>query len=89
MPYTVDFSDDAEDDLKRFPHDVAQRIKNKILYLETVSNPRKYLDKVDGKYDGKVYRYRVGDYRAYLTFKDEILVIVVIEVGFRKNIYKG
>lgn len=88
MPYHVDFSDDAEDDLKRLPPDVAARIKNKILFLETVPNPRKYLDKVDGKYDGRVYRYRVGDYRAYLTFKDKILVIVVIEVGLRNNIYK-
>lgn len=58
------------------------------MFLEKVKNPRKYLDKVDGKYDGRVYRYRVEDYRAYLTFKDEVLVIVVIEVGYRKNIYK-
>ena len=84
----MNFSDDAEGDLKRLPHDVAERIKNKILFLETIPNPRKYLDKVDGMYDGRVYRYRVGDFRAYLTFKDEVLVIVVIKVGLRKNIYK-
>ncbi|MGV8110920.1 MAG: type II toxin-antitoxin system RelE/ParE family toxin [Methanospirillum sp.] len=88
MPYVVDFSEDAEDDLKRLPNDVAQRIKDKIFFLETVSNPRKYLDKVEGKYNGRVYRYRIGDFRAYLTFKDEVLVIVVIQVGLRKNIYK-
>ena len=88
MPYRVDFSDDAEDDLKRLSPEVAERIKNKILFLETVRNPRKYLDKVDGKFDGRVYRYRIGDYRVYLTFKEKVLVIVVIEVGLRKNIYK-
>lgn len=88
MQYHVDFSDGAEEDLKKLPRDVAKRIKNKILFLETVPNPRKFLDKVAGKYNDRVYRYRVGDYRAYLTFKDEILVIVVIHVGYRKNIYK-
>ena len=88
MPYQVNFSNDAADDLKRFPHDVAERIKNKILILETIPNPRKYPDKVDGMYEGRVYRYRVGDFRAYLTFKDEVLVIIVIKAGLRKNIYK-
>jgi len=88
LPYHVDFSTNAEDDLKRLPADVAARIKNKILFLETVQTPRKYLDKVDGRYGGRVYRYRIGDYRAYLTFKDEVMVIVVIEIGYRKNIYK-
>ena len=89
LPYRVDFSDYAEEDLKRLPHDVAEGIKNKILSLETVKNPRKYLEKVAGKFDGRVYRYRIGNFRAYLTFKDEKLVIVVIEVGYRKNIYKN
>lgn len=89
MNYRVDFTDGAEDDLEKLPHDIAKRIKNKILFLETVQNPRKYLDKVEGKYNNRVYRYRIGDYRAYLTFKDETLVIVVIEIGYRKNIYSS
>jgi len=88
LPYCVTFNEGAEADLKQLPKDVAERIKNKILFLETVPNPRKYLEKVAGKFGGRVYRYRIGNFRAYLTFKDEELIIVVIEVGYRKNIYK-
>lgn len=51
----MDFSDDAEVDLKRLPLIDAWRIKNKNLFLETVFNPRKYLDKVEGKNEGLVY----------------------------------
>ncbi|MBN1167659.1 MAG: type II toxin-antitoxin system RelE/ParE family toxin [Methanospirillaceae archaeon] len=88
MHYRIELSKDAEDDLNRLQKPVAQRIRDKLLFLETVTNPRKYLDKIEGKYNGRVYRYRIGNYRAYLTFKDEVMVIVVVQIGHRKNIYK-
>lgn len=28
-----------------------------------------------------MYRYRVGDYRVFLTFNDDELIILVIEIG--------
>ncbi len=88
MHYRIELSKDAEEDLNRLQKPVAQRIRDKLLFLETVTNPRKYLDKIEGKYNGRVYRYRIGNYRAYLTFKDEVMVIVVVQIGHRKNIYK-
>lgn len=36
----------------------------------------------------KYFRLRVGDYRIILDIKNEQLVILVIELGHRKNIYK-
>ena len=32
--------------------------------------------------------FRIGDYRVILDIKKEILLILVVEVGSRKNIYK-
>ena len=34
------------------------------------------------------FRLRVGDYRIILDIKDDKLVILVLEVGHRRNIYK-
>jgi mRNA interferase RelE/StbE len=34
------------------------------------------------------YRIRVGDYRVIYTFKGERLVIVVIAIGHRREIYR-
>jgi mRNA interferase RelE/StbE len=87
LRYRVDLSDQAEGHLKKLPRDIAQRIRAKLKSLERVDNPRKYLRPVEGIYDFPVYRYRIGDYRAFLTFKDEVLVIIVIGIGNRKNIY--
>jgi len=33
------------------------------------------------------YRFRVGDYRVIFDFEEEKLVILIIKIGHRKNIY--
>ena len=35
------------------------------------------------------WRYRVGDYRILADIQDEKLVILVIDIGHRKDIYQG
>jgi len=34
------------------------------------------------------YRFRVGDYRLILDIKNELLIIMVIEIAHRRNVYK-
>lgn len=87
MHYHVSFSDEAESNLKRVQRDIAIRIRDKTKWLEKVNNPIKNLRKVEGISDVPMYRYRVGDYRAFLTFEDDKLIIIVIEIGKRENIY--
>ena len=87
MRYIVSFSDKAERIFLSLPKEEAIRIKEKILRLELIDNPRKYLRRVVEKYSGTVYRYWVGDYRVLMTFKDDEMVIIVIGIGNRKNVY--
>lgn len=48
-------------------------------------NPRPFgYKKLKGK---TTYRIRVGDYRVIYDIKKEILVVEIIDVGHRKNIY--
>ncbi len=35
-----------------------------------------------------LWRYRVGDYRILCQIKDGLLLVLVISVGHRKNIYR-
>lgn len=35
-----------------------------------------------------LYRIRCGDYRIIYTIQDDVLIVLVIEVGHRKDIYK-
>ena len=37
----------------------------------------------------EAYRIRVGDYRVVYAIADERLVILVVDVGHRREIYRG
>lgn len=38
--------------------------------------------------DPPLYRIRVGDYRILYQIEDEVLVILVVHVGHRKDVYR-
>ena len=57
----------------------------KVAIQNLAKNPRPFgYKKLKGK---TTYRIRVGDYRVIYDIKSEILVIEIIDVGHRKNIY--
>jgi mRNA interferase RelE/StbE len=35
-----------------------------------------------------LYRVRVGDYRIVYEIKDTVLIVVVLEIGHRREIYR-
>ena len=39
-----------------------------------------------GQFKG-LWRYRLGDYRILTEIKDDVLVVLIIEIGNRKNLY--
>lgn len=55
--------------------------------LEGVTNPRATGKRLVGNYSDK-WRYRVGDYRVICKIEDEELIVLALEVGHRKKIYK-
>jgi mRNA interferase RelE/StbE len=83
--YSVEFLRTALKELSKLPKDVQQRIATKIDELKT--NP--YLPGVKAltNGDGRL-RLRVGDYRIIYRIEEDKLVIVIIKVGHRRNVYK-
>ena len=55
--------------------------------LPAMSNPRASGKALKGDFKG-LWRYRVGDYRLIAQIKDSELVVFVVEIGHRKNVYK-
>jgi mRNA interferase RelE/StbE len=51
------------------------------------SDPRRFGKALQADLAG-LWRYRVGDYRILCQIKDGLLLILVISVGHRKNIYR-
>lgn len=51
-------------------------------------NPRQHGKPLSANRNGQ-WRYRVGDYRIIADIQDNKLVILVIAIGHRKDIYQG
>ena len=80
--YNVFFSKTAEKQLYKLEREVQVRI---ISALERIRiRPYPHVKKLVGI---PYFRLRVGDYRVILDIRDKELVIFVIEVGHRKQIY--
>jgi mRNA interferase RelE/StbE len=83
MMYQLIYSDDADKQLYKLDKQIRQRI---ISTLER-SRIRPY-SHVKKLVASPYFRLRVGEYRVILNIKDDRLIILVIELGHRKNIYK-
>ncbi len=85
--YHLKFLGKAEKDLQRIdlPHRII--IKEKLLLL--AKNPevlKNNIKKLSGSKEN-YYRLRVGNYRVIFQRKDKALVILVIRIGHRREIY--
>jgi mRNA interferase RelE/StbE len=86
MAYTVTIERRAEKFLRQ--------LTDKRLYLRLreaidglAENPRPP-DYVKLKGNDEVYRVRVGDYRVIYQIQDAVLIVVVVEIGHRREIYR-
>lgn len=82
----VVFSDKAEKQFMRLDKSVQLQVKKFILKLQELQNPRIREKALVGNLLG-FWRYRVGDYRILCKIKDDVLEILVVEIGHRRAIY--
>jgi mRNA interferase RelE/StbE len=83
--YEVELSEIAKRDLARLETRVQDRVRLAFRVLE--ANPRPPLArKLKGQ---KGYRVRVGDYRIIYEVFDNRIVVVVVRIGHRREIYKN
>jgi len=81
--YTVFITTTVQKQLKNLPDDIADKLEQKMLLLEDDPRPP------DCKMlKGRVgFRIRVGNYRFIYEIRDKLLVILILKVGHRKDIY--
>jgi len=89
LTWTIEWDDRARKDLRKL--DVA--IQKKILaYLRMrvtqAKDPRIFGHGLTGNRAG-LWRFRVEDYRLICKIEHHILIVFVVRVGHRKEIYEG
>lgn len=84
MVWTVLFSARAKKGLKILPFETKQKI---VLKLEEMikENPYPHLDKMT---NSPFYKFRVGVYRVIVTIVNDKLIIHVIKIQHRSQVYK-
>ena len=81
--YLVRLEKSAVKSIEKLNEPIYSQLKKAILNLAKNPRPNGYL-KLKGR-DG--YRIRVGDYRIIYEIIDNLLIVNVIELGHRKDIY--
>jgi mRNA interferase RelE/StbE len=89
MAWNVELSESADRDLAKLDFQHRKRIlrflNDRVAKLE---DPRSIGQALRGSRLGEFWKYRVGDYRLICRIEDDRLVVLVLSVGHRKEIYR-
>ena len=83
--YNIEISRTAEKQLKQLGRDDQRRVARAILAL--VDDPRPQGSRKLTGYDD-VFRIRVGRYRVLYSVSGKKLVIIILKIGHRKDVYR-
>lgn len=85
--YHVEYSKEVQKILKKFDNPVENRIRQYIKkHLDGCENPRLYGKPLHGNLRGN-WSYPVGDYRIIAEIKDDKILIMVVDVDHRRQVY--
>jgi mRNA interferase RelE/StbE len=84
MNYRLEYESGVLRSIERLPRKLQKRILDKIGSLATDPRPLGSIKLANQE----AYRIRVGDYRIIYTIFDDRLVVLVIDVGHRRDVYR-
>jgi mRNA interferase RelE/StbE len=84
MSYSIEIKRSAQKQLAKISKPYSDAITEKILSLEVEPRPSGCI-KLKGREGSRI---RVGDYRIVYEIKDNVLLIIVIDIDHRKQVYK-
>ncbi|MGP0069515.1 MAG: type II toxin-antitoxin system RelE family toxin [Isosphaeraceae bacterium] len=84
--YEIELKPSAAAELAKFPRKVRERIAARINALTAIPRPPGS-KKLEG--EDETYRIRVGDYRILYQVRDEVLLILVVRIAHRKDVYRN
>jgi mRNA interferase RelE/StbE len=83
LAYSVYITDTAKKQLAKLDRQTAKRIDKRL--HEISHDPFLYVSKLVGL---EFYKLRVGDYRILMIIQQNSLLIMVVEISHRRNVYK-
>lgn len=84
MPFRIEYLPAATKSIEKFPREIQKRVLDRLEDLTEQPRPPGSI-KLSGQ---DVYRIRVGDYRIIYAIHDQQLIILVVDVGHRRDVYR-
>jgi mRNA interferase RelE/StbE len=89
LAWQVEFDPDAVKELRKIDRQIQIRIldflKNRLIPLD---NPRQLGEALSGSKLGNYWKYRVGDWRIICDLHDQRIVVRVLRIGNRREVYR-
>lgn len=86
MPYAVRFKPAAERAIRKLEKRDRRRLFERAAKLATDPRPA---DAVKLRGTDDLWRVRVGDFRIIYTIEEDVLLVLVVKVGNRRDVYRG
>jgi mRNA interferase RelE/StbE len=89
LAWRIEVSETAEKQLAKLDKPVAKRLRTFLLErIATLDDPRSIGQALKGSELGEFWKYRVGDWRLICQIKDDKILITVVRLGNRREVYR-
>lgn len=85
MPYSVEIRPAAQRQIKKLPREVQAKVLTRLTALAEDPKPSG-AEALQGPQD--LYRVRVGQYRVLYEVQEQVLMVLVVRVGHRREVYQ-
>lgn len=89
MVWKIEFDPESEREPSRLDPQIARRI---LIFLRdriaSLDDPRSIGEALKGSQLGEFWKYRVGDWRIIANIEDDVLRILIIRLGNRREVYR-
>ncbi|WP_224963368.1 type II toxin-antitoxin system RelE family toxin [Geomonas subterranea] len=90
MRWKIEFAPGAVRELDRLDPQVARRILRFLgERIAVLKDPRSVGEALVGSKLGEFWKYRQGDYRIVTSIRDDVVTVLVVRVGHRREVYRG
>lgn len=88
MAWRIEFDSEVEADLKKLDPEAQRRILRYLSErISTEKDPRRFGAPLRRELSG-LWKYRIGDFRVICRIEEKRIVVYVIRIGHRKEVYR-
>lgn len=89
MAWRVEFAKGSQKDMSKLDASARERILRFLAdRIQDSDDPRRHGEALKGPEVGRYWKYRVGDYRIICDLQDALMLVLVVRVGHRREVYR-